>query len=344
MNKWSLKTLALTALFSTAALAAGPILWYGANSKDISTDGLLTPGLCLWSGSLEYCLPDTDGTVNQVMSTDGSGALTWVTPSSGMSNPMDSDGDLIYGGASGVATKLDHGTANMLLQSNGAAAPTWVSAPTGLTQLNVDSIRLNGTTLDTTAGNLSLSAAGGQINVLTVLAAGELSSSGPFSAGNSTQFSVQSNGATVLDGTADVIQMRIQGNATQTTNPELFVVENSAGTDLFKVTAAGIVTANVNSANLERITAYSLDASTNAASKVSVGDPGLSTNARAGIWMSKAESGETCSSDCAANAAGDGWGDGQCISAANFTNTDPLTCGGADAVAKICLCAGFVSN
>lgn len=38
---------------------------------------------------------------------------------------MDSAGDMIYGGASGVPTKLDSGTANYVLRSAGAAAPTW---------------------------------------------------------------------------------------------------------------------------------------------------------------------------------------------------------------------------
>lgn len=42
----------------------------------------------------------------------------------------------------------------------------------------------------------------------------------------------------VIDGTADENQLRIQGHSTQTS--ELFVLENSAGTDAFTVTAAGV--------------------------------------------------------------------------------------------------------
>ena len=45
------------------------------------------------------------------------------------------------------------------------------------------------------------------------------------------------NGQQIIDGTADEIQLRIQGNATQTTKP--FVVENSAGTDVFTVSNTG---------------------------------------------------------------------------------------------------------
>jgi len=40
-------------------------------------------------------------------------------------NPMDSEGDIIYGGTSGVATKLDAGTSGQVLTSNGASAPSW---------------------------------------------------------------------------------------------------------------------------------------------------------------------------------------------------------------------------
>ena len=45
--------------------------------------------------------------------------------STALVNPMDSAGDMIYGGASGVVTKLDAGTSGMFLLSGGAGAPTW---------------------------------------------------------------------------------------------------------------------------------------------------------------------------------------------------------------------------
>lgn len=47
------------------------------------------------------------------------------------------------------------------------------------------------------------------------------------------------NGQMIVDGTADEIQLRIQGNATQTALP--FVVENSAGTDVFTVDNTGAI-------------------------------------------------------------------------------------------------------
>lgn len=44
-----------------------------------------------------FTIPDTDGTVNQVLSTDGSGTLTWVTPASGVWTSDGSDGAVISG-------------------------------------------------------------------------------------------------------------------------------------------------------------------------------------------------------------------------------------------------------
>jgi hypothetical protein len=82
------------------------------------------------------------------MVTDGSGVLTWT--STLLTNPMDSAGDLIYGGAAGAATKLDAGTANYLLQANGAGAPSWVT--------NLTTGTINGNTISTGTGTLTLGA------------------------------------------------------------------------------------------------------------------------------------------------------------------------------------------
>lgn len=57
-------------------------------------------------------------------------------------SPMTTGGDLIYGGASGVATRLPNGTAGQVLTSSGGtAAPTWTSVSTssGITR-SVNSI------------------------------------------------------------------------------------------------------------------------------------------------------------------------------------------------------------
>jgi len=49
-----------------------------------------------------------------------------------MTNPMTTGGDVIYGGASGVPTRLANGSAGQVLQSNGTTlAPSWVAAGAG---------------------------------------------------------------------------------------------------------------------------------------------------------------------------------------------------------------------
>ena len=71
-------------------------------------------------------------------------------------NPMDSAGDMVYGGASGVQTKLDAGTSGQYLIAAGASAPVWTSQAT-LTSLE-------GLTL--TAGNVLYATAADTLAVL----------------------------------------------------------------------------------------------------------------------------------------------------------------------------------
>lgn len=52
-------------------------------------------------------------------------------------NPMTTGGDIIYGGASGVPTRLANGTAGQVLQSNGTTvAPSWQTSKTLIQNLN----------------------------------------------------------------------------------------------------------------------------------------------------------------------------------------------------------------
>jgi hypothetical protein len=88
-----------------------------------------------------------------------------------MTNVMDSAGDMVYGGAAGVPTKLDSGTSGQWLVSGGAATPAWT-------------------------------------NTVTT--------------------------AKVIDGSADAVQLTVQGHSTQTN--DILLAEKSDGTDVLNVT------------------------------------------------------------------------------------------------------------
>ncbi len=77
-----------------------------------------------------------------VSSVDGVTPVTlWADPvthrlltdaASGMTNPMTTGGDIIYGGAAGVPTRLENGTAGQFLMSNGTTlAPSWTDNGAG---------------------------------------------------------------------------------------------------------------------------------------------------------------------------------------------------------------------
>lgn len=102
--------------------------------------------------------------------TIASGVISAVA---GLTNPMTTIGDIIYGGASGVPTRLAAGTSGQILQTNGAAAPSWVtpsgggniwpfsfSTPsTGWSWLN-QNVAGSTNTLDTSSNNIVLTTNG----------------------------------------------------------------------------------------------------------------------------------------------------------------------------------------
>lgn len=71
-----------------------------------------------------------DSTTHLLKATNSSGTDRTIE---GLSNPMTTAGDIIYGGASGVPTRLPVGTANQVLRTNaGATAPEWAAASGGV--------------------------------------------------------------------------------------------------------------------------------------------------------------------------------------------------------------------
>lgn len=104
----------------------------------------------------------TDGQVLTANSGNATG-LGWTSP---LTNPMDGQGQLIYGGVAGAATKLAAGTANYILQSNGAAAPTWVL----LVNANIDAAAA----IAYSKLNLTTSIVNGDINASAAIAYSKL--------------------------------------------------------------------------------------------------------------------------------------------------------------------------
>lgn len=96
----------------------------------------------------------TDGQVLTAASGQASG-LQWTSP---LTNPMDSTGDLIKGGASGAATKLDLGTANQVLVVNSGATDIQWSL---LTNSHIDAAAaIAGTKISPNFGSQAVSTTG----------------------------------------------------------------------------------------------------------------------------------------------------------------------------------------
>ncbi len=93
------------------------------------------------------------------------GALSstdWSTFNSKMANPMTTGGDIIYGGAAGVPTRLANGNATQVLQSNGTTlAPSWITIPTQVPALTQNQIGVgDASNLLSSSANLTYTPAG----------------------------------------------------------------------------------------------------------------------------------------------------------------------------------------
>lgn len=139
---------------TSASSGTAPVTSVSATSPLTSTGGT-TPTLAM---------PAATGSVNGYLtSTD------WTTFNSKLSNPMTTLGDVIYGGASGTATRLagNTTTAKQWLSQTGtgtaSAAPAWSALPTVLPVLN-----RAGSTVSVSVGNgvlPVLTHAGATVNV-----------------------------------------------------------------------------------------------------------------------------------------------------------------------------------
>lgn len=107
------------------SLTLGAITPTTVNGNTITTG---TGTLTLGAGSTLATSATNSITLTSTAATN----VTLPTTGTLMANPMTTGGDVIYGGASGVPTRLANGSANQVLQSNGTTlAPTWVTLAGG---------------------------------------------------------------------------------------------------------------------------------------------------------------------------------------------------------------------
>jgi hypothetical protein len=118
-----------------------------ADATKLSTTTLTTAGDILYNdGTAATRL--ARGTNGQILQSSGTN-IQWVMPSTGLTNPMTTLGDIIVGGASGVPTRL--GGTTGFLKSTGAASPTWNSVNLSTTDVTSTLPLANGGTGGTTA-------------------------------------------------------------------------------------------------------------------------------------------------------------------------------------------------
>lgn len=161
------------------------------------------------------------------------GGTNGITATAGFDNlsPMTAAGDLIYGGTSGTRTRLAPGTSVQLLHSG--TTPTWSAVSltadvTGVLPLanggsNKNATAVNGGLVWSDADSFEITAAGTASQ--WVLSGG---------AGTPTMTNTTTTAKTI-DGTADAVQLQIEGHSTQTS--DILNVRKSDGTtSLLQVT------------------------------------------------------------------------------------------------------------
>ncbi len=111
-------------------------------------------------GNVTWALPAADGTSGYVLSTNGSGALSWVANGAGLTNPMTTTGDIIYSSNnSGTPARLGIGTNTTVL--HGGATPSYSQIVNG----DITNATINLTTKVT--GSLPVASGGTGLATLT---------------------------------------------------------------------------------------------------------------------------------------------------------------------------------
>jgi hypothetical protein len=131
----ALKTTAVTnavnqVTVAPAAASGSPQIQ--ATGTDSNIDLKLVPKgtgqVSLGSAALKF--PNADGTNGQFLQTNGSGSLSWSTPTASLSNPMTTAEDLLKGGVNGAPARLPVGVSGQCLTVAGGAI-SWGSCGSG---------------------------------------------------------------------------------------------------------------------------------------------------------------------------------------------------------------------
>ncbi len=191
---------------------------------------------CIWSGTVADCLPSAG-----LLLRDQRDLRLGEAAANG-SNYVAMQAPATLGADVTLTMPADDGDANEFLQTNGSGTLTWepVDASTDVTGVlplanggtNKNATAVNGGLVWSDADSLEITAAGTAQQ--WVLSGG---------AGTPTMSNTTTTGK-IIDGTADEIQLQVQGNGTQTSN--IFVVDNSAGQDIYVVQNTGATIAGIN--------------------------------------------------------------------------------------------------
>jgi len=110
------------------------IAYYAANGTTVSQGNAITGNRVLVSDA--NGVPASSSVTATVLAFLDATSSIQTQLNSKMTNPMTTGGDVIYGGGSGVPTRLPNGTAGQVLQSNGTTlAPSWAAPSGGATNL-----------------------------------------------------------------------------------------------------------------------------------------------------------------------------------------------------------------
>jgi len=141
-------------------------------------------------------------------------------------NPMTTGGDVIYGGASGVPTRLANGTTGQCLQSNGTTtAPTWGTCATGFASLGANTF----TALQT--------------HTIGAANTGVIASTGYSLTGSSAVSMIDLAGTLNTTGSPDVFALRVTDTARGAATRLVNIYAGVAGaTSMFSINVAGNIT------------------------------------------------------------------------------------------------------